>query len=126
MKTLRTLRNPVFVALDTSEVGVATSHAAKLADSIGGLKLGLQFFNAHGPKGIQEVKKASDLPVFLDLKFHDIPTTVAHAVKSVVPLNPYMLTVHAVGGRAMMEAAAKAATDASYEGVNSRPLLVAV
>ena len=53
-------RNPVFCALDTAEIGVATSLAAKLADSIGGVKLGLQFFSAHGPKGIHEVQKASD------------------------------------------------------------------
>ena len=120
------LRNPVFCALDTAEMGVATSLSAKLADSIGGVKLGLQFFSAHGPRGIQEVQKASDLPIFLDLKFHDIPNTVASAVKSVVPLKPFMLTIHVGGGRAMMEAAVKAATDASYEVVGSRPLIVAV
>ena len=120
------LRNPVFCALDTAEMGVATSLSAKLADSIGGVKLGLQFFSAHGPRGIQEVQKASDLPIFLDLKFHDIPNTVASAVKSVVPLKPFMLTIHAGGGRAMMEPAVKAATEASYEGVGSRPLIVAV
>ena len=126
MMNIAALRNPVFCALDTAEVGVATSLAAKLADSIGGVKLGLQFFGAHGPKGIQEVQKASDLPVFLDLKFHDIPNTVASAVRSIVPLNPYMITIHAGGGRAMMEAAVKAATDTTYEVVGSRPLVVAV
>ena len=120
------LHNPVFCALDTSEVGVATNLAAKLADTVGGVKLGLQFFNAHGPKGVMEVQKASGLPLFLDLKFHDIPNTVAGAVRSVVPLKPYIINVHAAGGRAMMEAAAKAATDASYEVVGSRPLVIAV
>jgi orotidine-5'-phosphate decarboxylase len=119
-------RNPVFCALDTAEVGVATSLAARLADTIGGVKLGLQFFSAHGPRGVQEVQKASDLPVFLDLKFHDIPNTVASAVRAVVGLKPFMLTLHAGGGRAMMQAAVKAATDAPYERVGARPLLVAV
>jgi orotidine-5'-phosphate decarboxylase len=121
-----TLRNPVFCALDTNQIGVATSIAAKVADSVGGLKLGLEFFNAHGPKGVQEVQRASDLPIFLDLKFHDIPNTVAGAVRSVVPLKPYMINVHAGGGRAMMEAAAKAATEAAYEVVGSRPLVLGV
>jgi orotidine-5'-phosphate decarboxylase len=124
--TAPALRNPVFCALDTDEIGVATSLAAKLADTVGGLKLGLQFFNAHGPKGVSEVMRASDLPIFLDLKFHDIPNTVAGAVRAVVPLKPYMINVHASGGRAMMEAAAKAANDASYEVVGSRPLVIAV
>jgi orotidine-5'-phosphate decarboxylase len=126
MTNARILRNPVFCALDTAEIGVATNLAAKLADSIGGVKLGLQFFGAHGPRGILEVQKASDLPLFLDLKFHDIPNTVASAVRAVVPLKPFMLTIHAGGGRTMMEAAVKAATDAPYEIVGTRPLIVAV
>jgi len=121
-----TLRNPVFVAVDTAEIGVATTLAAQLDDCVGGVKLGMQFFNAHGPKGIAEVAAASDLPLFLDLKFHDIPNTVAGAVRSVVPLKPYMLTVHTCGGRAMMEAAVKAATDTAYEVVGSHPLVIGV
>ena len=77
-----TLRNPVFCAVDTADVGQATALAAKVADTVGGLKLGLEFFSANGPKGVQQVQKASDLPIFLDLKFHDIPNTVAGAVRS--------------------------------------------
>jgi orotidine-5'-phosphate decarboxylase len=121
-----TLRNPVFCAIDTADVGTATTLAARLADSIGGLKLGLQFFCANGPKGVAEVASASDLPLFLDLKFHDIPNTVASAVRSVVPLKPFMLTVHTGGGKAMMQAAVKAATDTAYEVVGSHPLVVGV
>jgi len=121
-----TLRNPVFCAIDTDDLGAATTLAARLAETVGGVKLGLQFFSAHGPKGLAEVAAASDLPLFLDLKFHDIPNTVAGAVRSVVPLKPFMITVHAVGGRAMMEAAMKAATDTAYEVVGSHPLVVAV
>jgi orotidine-5'-phosphate decarboxylase len=72
------------------------------------------------------VTAASDLPLFLDLKFHDIPNTVAGAVRSVVPFKPFMLTVHTVGGKAMMEAAVKAASDTAYEVVGSHPLVVGV
>src|ERR1700744_2718839 len=109
------LKNPVFTALDTAVLAQATGLAAKLADATGGLKLGLEFFAAHGPKGVKEVQHASDLPIFLDLKFHDIPNTVAGAVRSASQLGVFMLTVHAGGGRAMMEAAVKAAADTAYE-----------
>ncbi|MSO98382.1 MAG: orotidine-5'-phosphate decarboxylase [Rhodospirillaceae bacterium] len=120
------LRNPVFCALDTSDLGQATSWAATLADTVGGVKLGLEFFNAHGPKGVAEVMRASGLPLFLDLKFHDIPNTVAGAVKSVVPLKPFMINVHANGGRAMMQAAAKAAHEAAQTHLVDRPLVIGV
>jgi len=121
------LRNPVFCAIDTPDVGKATALAAKLADSVGGVKLGLEFFSAHGPKGVQQVQKASELPLFLDLKFHDIPNTVAGAVRSAAAqVKPFMMTLMAAGGRAMMEAAAKAATDIAHELIVPRPLLLGV
>jgi len=120
------LRNPVFCAVDTGDLGVATALAARLADTVGGLKLGLEFFNANGPKGLAEVTAASDLPLFLDLKFHDIPNTVAGAVRSVVPFKPFMITVHTCGGKTMMEAAVKAASDTAYEVIGSHPLVVGV
>jgi orotidine-5'-phosphate decarboxylase len=126
MLTAPKLRNPVFCALDTSDLGQATSWAAKLADTVGGVKLGLEFFNALGPKGVSEVMRASGLPLFLDLKFHDIPNTVAGAVKSVVPLKPFMINVHAVGGRVMMQAAADAARDAAQKHMVDRPLVIGV
>ena len=122
----RQLKTPVFCALDTTILSRATGLAAKVADSIGGLKLGLEFFTAQGPKGVKQIQKASDLPVFLDLKLHDIPNTVASAVRAVAPLGAHMLTVHTNGGRAMMEAAAKAASEAAHEVVKARPLLVGV
>lgn len=126
MTTITKIRNPIFCALDTSDLGQATSWAAKLADTVGGVKLGMEFFNARGPKGIAEVTRACELPLFLDLKFHDIPNTVAGAVKSVVPLKPAIMTIHAVGGRVMMEAAAKAAREAAEEYLVDRPLLMGV
>ncbi len=126
MATAPKLRNPVFCALDTPDLGQATSWAAKLADTVGGVKLGLEFFNAQGPRGVSEVMRASGLPLFLDLKFHDIPNTVAGAVRSVVPLKPFMINVHANGGRAMMEAAAKAAHEAAQTNLVNRPLVIGV
>jgi orotidine-5'-phosphate decarboxylase len=70
--------------------------------------LGLEFFSAHGPEGVQRVA-ALGLPIFLDLKLHDIPNTVGKAVKALAPLAPAILTVHAAGGRAMLSAAKAAA-----------------
>jgi len=124
---MTSLRNPVFCAIDTSDVGSATAMAAKIADCVGGLKLGLEFYSANGPKGVQQVQKASDLPLFLDLKFHDIPNTVAGAVRSAAAqVKPFMMTLMAAGGKAMMEAACKAATDVAHELIVPRPLLLAV
>ncbi len=120
------LANPVFCALDTQDLGTATTWAARISDHVGGLKIGLEFYSAHGPKGIKQVTKASDLPVFLDLKFHDIPNTVAGAVRAACAPKPFMLNVHASGGRAMMQAAAEAAADAAYDGVAPRPLVIGV
>jgi orotidine-5'-phosphate decarboxylase len=125
-RSLSNIKNPIFCALDTADLGQATSWAAKLADTVGGVKLGLEFFNAQGPKGIKEVMRASELPVFLDLKFHDIPNTVAGAVKSVVPLKPAIINVHCAGGRVMMEAASKAARDAAEAHLVDRPLVIGV
>ena len=126
MAAPRTLKTPIFTALDTAEVSHATGLAAKLADSSGGLKLGLEFFCAHGPKGVKEVVSASDLPIFLDLKLHDIPNTVAGAMRSVTQLGVFMTTIHAIGGQGMMEAAVKAATDTAHEFPVQRPLVLAV
>jgi orotidine-5'-phosphate decarboxylase len=126
MTSLFKIRNPIFCALDTPDLGQATSSAAKLADVVGGIKLGMEFFNARGPKGVTEVMRASELPLFLDLKFHDIPNTVAGAVKSVVPLKPAIINVHCSGGRVMMEAAAKAARDSAEEHLVDRPFVIGV
>lgn len=122
----QTLRNPVFCAIDTPDLGTATTWAARIGDHVGGIKLGLEFISAHGPKGVRQVMKASDLPVFLDVKFHDIPNTVAGAVRAITAAKPFMINVHASGGRAMMQAAADAASDAAYEHVVPRPLVMGV
>ncbi|MBP7339045.1 orotidine-5'-phosphate decarboxylase [Niveispirillum sp.] len=101
----------VFVALDMPEIEGAKAMAAMVKGLVGGVKLGLEFFMAQGPAGIREVIAAGDLPLFLDLKLHDIPNTVAGAVRSVAPLAPTFLTIHAGGGPAMIRAAADAARE---------------
>jgi len=102
------MKGPVFVALDTTDLDKASQIAARVRGHIGGIKLGLEFFCADGPDGVRLMGEAG-LPIFLDLKLHDIPNTVAKAVQALRPLEPAILTVHAAGGRAMMEDAKAAA-----------------
>ena len=101
----------IFCAIDTTDVDAATALAGRLVGHVGGIKLGKEFFTAHGPEGVRKVT-ACGMPLFLDLKFHDIPNTVAGAIRAALPLKPSVLNVHASGGRAMMEAAAEAAAGA--------------
>ena len=114
-------KNPIFAALDTPDVERAAALAGTLADSVGGLKLGLEFFYANGPEGYRRIA-AAGLPIFLDLKLHDIPNTVAGGIRSVLPLKPAIVNVHAAGGLAMMQAARTAANEAGA----GRPLVVGV
>jgi len=100
--------NPVFCALDTPDIKTARTLGEQVGPHVGGLKIGMEFFYAHGRPGYEAVA-ASGKPVFLDLKLHDIPHTVASAVQALSPLNPAILNVHAGGGRAMMRAGAEAA-----------------
>jgi len=111
----------LYVALDTSDLAEAVTLAERLQGLIGGVKLGKEFFTANGPTGAARLAEFG-LPVFLDLKFHDIPTTVAGAVRAALPMKPAMINVHASGGAAMMRAAAEAAAEAGTD----RPLVVAV
>jgi orotidine-5'-phosphate decarboxylase len=100
--------SPIFVAIDTADLGRAREIANAVGTTAGGLKLGLEFFSANGPAGVAELSEIG-LPVFLDLKLHDIPNTVAKAVQALGPLEPAILTVHAAGGQAMLENAKAAA-----------------
>jgi orotidine-5'-phosphate decarboxylase len=119
--------NPVFCALDTADLHQATAWAARLAGTVGGLKLGLEFFNAHGPRGVAGVVRAGGLPLFLDLKLYDIPTTVAGAMRALIgALDPFLVNVHAAGGAAMMTAAAAAAAEAAAKRGIARPLVLGV
>lgn len=102
--------NPIYVALDTPDVKAALALADEVRPHAGGLKIGLEFVSAHGPEGVKAIV-ALGLPVFLDVKLHDIPTTVAGAVRALVQLGVKIVNVHASGGTAMMKAAKEAAGD---------------
>ena len=102
------MTNRIFVALDTPDLERAKAIAIRVHHHVGGIKLGLEFFMANGRAGVREMAEIG-LPIFLDLKFHDIPNTVAKAIMALRPLEPAILTVHAAGGRAMLEDAKAAA-----------------
>jgi len=102
------MTSPIWVAIDTPDLDRARAIATKVGRHVGGIKLGLEFFCANGRAGVHEMAKLH-LPIFLDLKLHDIPNTVAKAVQALGHLEPAILTVHAAGGRAMMEDAKAAA-----------------
>lgn len=104
--------NPVYVAMDTPDLDKALDLGRHLRGHAGGIKLGLEFFAANGPAGVARVAELG-LPLFLDLKLHDIPNTVAKAVQALHSLAPAVLTVHAAGGRAMLEEAKAAAPAAT-------------
>lgn len=99
--------NPILVAIDRPDLDGAIALIDSLKGHVGGIKLGLEFFTANGAFGVEAVAKAG-LPIFLDLKLHDIPNTVASAMRLVGELPIHMVTIHAGGGRAMIEAAAHA------------------
>ena len=103
---------PIFVAIDTPDLVRAKTLATSVKSSAGGVKLGLEFFCANGPAGVEQIA-AVGLPLFLDLKLHDIPNTVAKAMQALRSLAPAVVTVHAAGGRAMMEDAKAAAPEAT-------------
>jgi orotidine-5'-phosphate decarboxylase len=96
--------NPLIVALDVPSLDDATNLARVVGDAAGGFKVGLELFAADGPRAVTAI----EAPVFLDLKLHDIPTTVARALRALDVVAPWMVNVHALGGRAMLQAAAEA------------------
>jgi orotidine-5'-phosphate decarboxylase len=114
--------NPIFPALDTTDLAKAEALGRELAPLCGGLKLGLEFFSAQGPAGFKAMA-ALGAPVFADLKYHDIPNTVAGGIRAIAKTGIAIVNVHATGGRAMMEAARKAAEDAAGE---KRPKVIGV
>jgi orotidine-5'-phosphate decarboxylase len=109
----------LIVAIDTTDPVRAAELARAVAPYCGLIKLGLEFFTANGPAGVRAI---GDRPIFLDLKLHDIPNTVAGAVRAVLALAPRMLTLHATGGAAMIAAA----RDAAEAAGTSRPMLLGV
>ncbi len=111
--------NPICVAVDTPDIDRARVLAKKLKPYVGYLKIGMEFFYAHGNRGYEAVA-AEGLPIFLDLKLHDIPNTVAEGMRSLMRLSPSpaIINLHASGGTAMMQAAA--------EAIGGRAKLIAV
>ena len=102
------MRSPIILALDADEISKAADWINATKDSIDIYKVGLEFFLKFGASGIAELRKNGDFEIFLDLKLHDIPNTVANSIKSISQLKPKFLTVHASGGREMVSAAALA------------------
>ncbi|MBK8726112.1 MAG: orotidine-5'-phosphate decarboxylase [Holophagaceae bacterium] len=113
-------RERLVVALDVASRAEALALARALAGRVGMLKVGLELFCAEGPAFVAELQILA--PVFLDLKLHDIPTTVRRALEALLPLNPRLINVHAQGGPAMLEAAA-AAVRAHRDGGGTTELL---
>ena len=116
--------NPLVVALDTSDLDAAADLSAGLAGSVGMVKVGLELFTAAGPSSVPRLAK--HLPVFLDLKLHDIPTTVGRAARNAGRLGAAVLTVHALGGPEMVRAAVEGAAEGSKEAGSAPPQVVAV
>lgn len=117
----------IFVALDTPDMAHAERLVAQVSSTGIGLKVGLEFFTAQGREGVHQlIEHAPANRLFLDLKFHDIPNTVAAAVRAAVPLQPFMMNVHAAGGPTMMRAAVDAAASESSKHGLTRPLVLAV
>ncbi len=121
------IRERIFCAIDSADLARARHLAAQLAGHVGGIKLGLELFSAHGPDGVRAVMGAAPgQALFLDLKFHDIPNTVAAAMAAAVALGPRMINVHGQGGRAMLEAARDAARQGAEAAGVAPPLVLAV
>ncbi len=116
------MRNPIIVALDVPTAEQATHLTRQLAPHIGAVKVGAELFTAAGPEIVVRLRDIG-VPVFLDLKFHDIPNTVSRAVEAAVRLGVQMLTVHASGGLMMMRAAEQAA-QRTASGLSRKPPLV--
>ena len=117
--------NPIICAVDTTDVAQAEELASQLGGSVGALKLGLEFFTANGAAGVQQLA-AHKFPIFLDLKFHDIPNTVAKAIRATAGIDTFMMTVHTAGGRAMLRAAIDASMEVAATTGKERPLVVGV
>src|SRR5882672_1300233 len=131
---MTTRANPIYCGIDTTDLAWATKLIQAIAGgpkpAVGGIKLGLEFFLAHGAPGVRYAfpapVRATGVGFFLDLKLHDIPNTVAGGIRAVVELAPTFITIHACGGRDMLKAAVEeAAEEAKRLGV-ARPRLLGV
>jgi orotidine-5'-phosphate decarboxylase len=116
--------NPIICAIDTKDVKLAKELCTSLKPHIGMVKLGLEFFIKNGAEGVLEISKLG-MPIFLDLKLHDIPNTVAEAIRSAMSLDVSIITIHTLGGKNMMQGAICAAKDEA-EKTGKRPLIIGV
>src|SRR5471032_3004242 len=119
------MRNPIIAALDLPTAEQALKLAKEIAPAVGAFKIGSELFTAAGPDIVKKIR-ATGAAVFLDLKFHDIPNTVAKAVASATRLDVQMLTIHTSGGGEMMRAAEKSAQDTAQALGRPEPLVLGV
>ncbi len=119
------MRNPIIVALDVPTAGAALKLVEQLAPVSGGFKVGSELFTVAGPDIVRRIRERGAM-VFLDLKFHDIPNTVAKSVTAAVQLDVQMLTVHTSGGFEMLKAAEQAAQETAWRLGHSPPLVLGV
>ena len=119
------MRNPIILALDIATADQGVALARQLAPALGAIKIGSELFTASGPEIVREMRGLG-LNVFLDLKFHDIPNTVAKAVASAVQLDVQMLTIHTGGGSEMMRAAELSAQETAAKLKRTPPLVLGV
>ncbi|UTW58923.1 orotidine-5'-phosphate decarboxylase [Kordiimonas sp. SCSIO 12603] len=115
----------IYCALDTVETQKAVDLAKTLNGVVGGIKLGLEFYCANGADGFKAVAETG-MPIFLDLKFHDIPNTVAGAIRAVAPLGPKILTIHTQGGPEMMRRASETAAEEAAKHGHAKPWVTGV
>lgn len=124
--------NRIFCAIDSADFDAAQGLVRGLAGAVGGIKLGLEFFTANGIEGVRRLAEdaaggnGAAQRLFLDLKFHDIPNTVAAAVRAAMPSAPFMINVHAQGGPKMCRAAADAAAEEAQRLGIARPRVLGV
>lgn len=114
---MKKMTSPIILALDTDDLATARGWIESTRGSIDIYKVGLEFFLKHGSRGLKELRSDTEFELFLDLKLHDIPNTVARAVSSIRELAPRFLTVHAAGGAAMVRVAAQTAPEIAITGV---------
>jgi orotidine-5'-phosphate decarboxylase len=119
------MKNPIIVALDVPSVEQALALAQKVAPAVGAFKIGFELFTSAGPDIVRRIRDTG-AAVFLDLKFHDIPNTVAKAVAAATRLDVQMLTIHTSGGPAMMKAAEESAQKTALQSGRNAPLVLGV
>lgn len=119
------IKNPIICALDTTSREEAEELCMQVRPHVGAVKLGLEYFTANGAAGVQTLAEQK-VPVFLDLKFHDIPNTVARAIRATADIHTFMMTVHVAGGRAMLQRAMDASNEVAQLTGKDRPMIIGV